>query len=53
MTDDQPVYFDRERMERALAGPRWTLPQGLTREQRRQYILDCADGKIPPDKAPE
>jgi hypothetical protein len=38
-----------ERMERALAGPRWTLPQGLTHEQVQQYIDDCANGKIPPD----
>jgi hypothetical protein len=43
-----PDYI--ERMERALAGPRWTLPAGLTREQIVQYINDCADGKIPPDE---
>lgn len=38
-----------ERMERALAGPRWTLPQGLTADEIGQYITDCAEGKIPPD----
>ena len=38
-----------ERMERALAGPRWTIPDGLSRDQVVQYITDCANGKIPPD----
>jgi hypothetical protein len=38
-----------ERMERALAGPRWTLPSGLSAEQIGQYITDCSEGKIPPD----
>jgi hypothetical protein len=46
-----PDYIGR--MERALAGPRWTLPQGLTHEQVRQYIDDCANGKIPPDTEEE
>jgi hypothetical protein len=46
-----PDYI--ERMERALAGPRWTMPQGLTRDEMHQYILDCADGKIPPDDETE
>lgn len=47
----EPCY-DIERMEMALAGPRWTMPSGQTREQRRQYIADCAAGKIDPDPAP-
>jgi hypothetical protein len=44
-----PVHIDIERMERALAGPRWTLPQGLSHEQIIQYMHDCAAGKIAPD----
>ncbi|AQT28591.1 hypothetical protein YOLOSWAG_109 [Erwinia phage vB_EamM_Yoloswag] len=41
--------FDLERMKTALAGPTYTVPQGLDRDQIIQHILDCADGKIPPD----
>jgi hypothetical protein len=40
--------FDIERMKRALASPRFTIPNGLTHEERRQFILDCAAGKIAP-----
>lgn len=43
--------FDIARMERAIAGPRWTMPPGLSREQMREYITRCANGEIPPDKA--
>jgi hypothetical protein len=48
--DNEPVHIDRERMERALAGPRFTLPTGLTTEEMMQYITDCAEGKIKPDE---
>jgi hypothetical protein len=44
-----PVHIDIERMKRALAGPRWTIPNGLSRAERRRYITDCANGKIAPD----
>jgi hypothetical protein len=47
--DLPPVHIDIERMELALAGPRWTLPHGLTPEQIGQYITDSAEGRIPPD----
>jgi hypothetical protein len=48
-----PVHIDRERMERALAGPFWTVPPGLSREELHQFIQDCADGKIEPDRPAE
>lgn len=32
-----------------LGGAHWTLPNGLSSEEMRQYMLDCAAGKIPPD----
>lgn len=35
-----PVFFDMERMEKALQGPTFTVPPGLTREQVRQHMLD-------------
>jgi hypothetical protein len=47
--DLPPVHIDIERMKRALAGPRWTLPNGLTHEQICQYMTDCAEGRIAPD----
>lgn len=50
---DPIVILDRGRMERALAGPFWTMPAGLSREEKRQYITDCANGKIEPDRKAE
>lgn len=50
--DDGAVHAYIERMERALAGPRWTVPNGLMIEQILQFITDCADGLIPPDVRP-
>lgn len=47
---EPPVHIDIERMERALAGPRWTIPPGLSHEELNSFITDCAAGKIPPDK---
>ena len=47
-----PVHIDIERMERALAGPRWTLPSGLSHEEIIAYMDACAAGKIPPDVFP-
>ena len=47
--DDGNVHIDIERMERALASPRFTVPHGLSDEELRQFILDCAAGKIAPD----
>lgn len=47
--EDEPVYIDIERMNRALAGPRWRIPQGLTPEEIRQHITDAANGLVPPD----
>jgi len=37
-TDDL-TRVDRKRMEKALAAERKKLPAGLTREQKRQFIL--------------
>lgn len=40
---DQPVFFDLERMKRALAGPRVALPEDLkTTEEIRAFILGSA-----------
>jgi hypothetical protein len=43
------VHIDRERMDRALAGPRWTLPEWAnTREEIIQFLNDVAAGKSAP-----
>lgn len=42
---DQPL-FDIARMEEALASESFTMPAGLNREEQRQFIKDCANGKI-------
>ena len=47
--DGEPIHIDIERMKRALAGPRWTIPPGLSHEELSQFINDCAAGKVPPD----
>lgn len=31
--EDQPVHIDIERMKRALAGPRYRIPHGMTVDQ--------------------
>ncbi|MGF6154000.1 hypothetical protein [Pseudomonas fluorescens] len=43
MADEPTVNFDMERMEKALAGERHALPQGLTKEQVGEHI--CATAK--------
>ena len=40
---DQPVYIDRERMEKALASPSYSIPSGLTSEKIIAAILTVAD----------
>ena len=40
---DQPVNIDRERMDKALASPTYSIPSGLTREQIIAAILAVAD----------
>lgn len=38
-----------QRLKENLNGDTFTMPQGLTREQKRQFIQDCASGKVQPD----
>lgn len=38
-----------QRVKEAIEAPSYTAPDGLTREQWRQWVKDCADGKIEPD----
>ena len=40
---DQPVNIDRERMDKALASPTYSIPSGLTSEQIIAAILAVAD----------
>lgn len=47
---EETFNFDLKRMEECLKGPSYTMPEGLTREQRRQWVNDCASGLIAPDK---
>jgi hypothetical protein len=42
-----PEEFDRLRHN--INGVTFTIPPGLTRSQKRRYIIDCANGKIQPD----
>ncbi|WP_157833126.1 hypothetical protein [Oceanospirillum maris] len=34
--------FDLERMKKAISGEKIKIPQGLTREQKKQFILSHA-----------
>lgn len=40
-----PVLIDLDRMKSALAAERFTMPQGLSREEMRQHIIASARGK--------
>lgn len=40
------VIINISRLEEALASESFTMPTGLSREEKRQYIKDCANGKI-------
>ena len=45
----QEVPFNLARMIKALASESFTMPTGLNREEKRQFIKDCANGKIKPN----
>lgn len=47
--DDNPYEIDFDRLREAMDTDRFTMPSGLTKEQMRQHILDCANGLIEPD----
>lgn len=38
-----PPLIDIDRMRRALTGPSFDMPPGLTREEKRRFILDAAE----------
>lgn len=39
-----------DRLKQNLEGDTFTMPSGLSREQKRQFIIDCSEGKIAPDR---
>ncbi len=39
---DFVVKIDIERMKKALGGKSFQVPQGLTREEIRNFIISCA-----------
>ena len=45
--------FDIVRMEKALAGPSYVAPQGLTRDELLAWFEGVADGSIVPELAPD
>lgn len=47
--DDSHIVIDVPRMEKALAGPYYTVPDNLnSHEEIMQWMDDCIDGKIEP-----
>lgn len=42
--EDACINFDLERMKKAIAGPSITIPPGLSREEKRWFILNCTVG---------
>ena len=44
-TESLPVVIDSRRMDQALNAKRFIMPQGLSREEMRQHILDAARKK--------
>lgn len=43
--ESKPVMIDSHRMDKALNTERFTMPQGLSREEMRQHILAAARKK--------
>ena len=41
-TESAPVLIDIPRMEKALASKRYLMPQGLSRDEMIQHILNTA-----------
>jgi hypothetical protein len=39
---EAPIHFDMKRMQEALAGETIMMPSGLTREEKRQFMLKQA-----------
>lgn len=39
--------FDIDRMEEALNSESFTMPSNLSREQKRKFIIDCANSTTP------
>lgn len=51
MKDEYKISIQEiERLKKNIGGETFTMPQGLTRAQKRRYIIDCANGKIKPDE---
>ncbi|CAI1821600.1 Uncharacterised protein [Serratia quinivorans] len=48
--EEETFNFDLKRMEECLKGPFYTMPAGMTREERHKWVSDCASGMIEPDK---
>ncbi|WP_245809066.1 hypothetical protein [Acinetobacter populi] len=44
-TESAPVKISISRMQKALAAERFRMPEGLSREEKRQHILNAAKGK--------
>lgn len=46
---EEPVVICIATIDAALASESFTMPKGLSREEKRQFIKDCANGKIKGD----
>lgn len=47
LTEEEQWMSD---MDKALKGPFFTVPKGLTREERREWAARCVAGEIEADK---
>lgn len=43
VNDAPPVHIDIERMKRALEGPRWMVPSGMSSEEVIAYMNEVAE----------
>lgn len=48
--ENNNVTFDLERMKKAVEGPFFTLPNGLSMEEFKEFIIKAANGEIEPDE---
>lgn len=40
---------DLDRLVKACKQPSYTIPAGLTRQERREFIIKCARGEVKPN----
>lgn len=49
-SDERHHLIDFDRLRSAMDTECYTMPAGFNKDEKRQYIIDCANGLIEPNK---